>query len=156
MKNITLKVFKNAKQKIIHQIANQYGPDLADKVVSGMNSIIFRAKEASDYFAIVAFDVTGKVIGYAGFIQNSRQPSEWFYTDLWVTKQQRRKGIATAIINRGVKHLLSKKAITLLCTVSPDNDPSLMLQQSLGFSPVETKAFEFFDNQGLLMFNKIL
>ncbi len=148
--NPTIQIMKHPDDTVIYALAKHHGA-IADKVVRGLNRIISEAHEYSDYFATVMMK-DEEVIGYAGFIQSRTEPHTWLYTDLWVMPQHRRQGYATAVVKAGVQHLSALGAKRLLCTVDPDNTPSLLLQQSMGFKEIEVEAFEGFETEGLLMF----
>jgi len=120
-------------------------------VVCGLSRIISEANEHSDYFATVMMK-DEEVIGYASFIQSRTDEQTWLYTDLWVMPQYRRQGYATDVVKAGIQHLSMLGAKRVLCSVDPDNTPSLLLQQSMGFKEIAVEAFEGVETEGLLMF----
>ena len=145
-----IQIMKHPDDTVIYSIAKHHGA-IADKVVRGLNRIISEAHEHSDYFATVMMK-DKEVIGYASFIQSRTDKHTWLYTDLWVMPQYRRQGYATAVVKAGIQHLSALGAKRVLCTVDPDNTPSLLLQQSLGFKEIAVEAFEGFETEGMLMF----
>ena len=135
----------------MNSIAQKHG-DISEKVFSGLTNIISTAHYNSDYFCTSIRDDKEEIIAYASFIQSSKEPKKWFYTDLWVAKENRRQGLSTGMVKSGIKHLSELCAKTLLCTVAPNNDASLKLQLNLGFKEIETEPFERFELEGLKMF----
>ena len=148
--NPTIQIMKHPDDTVIYAVAKHHG-DIADKVVRGLTRIISEANEHSDYFATVMMK-DEEVIGYASFIQSRTDSHTWLYTDLWVMPQHRRQGYATAVVKAGIQHLSALGAKRVLCSVDPDNTPSLLLQQSLGVEGIAVEAFEGFETEGLLMF----
>lgn len=118
----------------------------------GLTNVISRAKWQSDYFCVIAKSKSGRIVGSAGFIQSETDQRKWIYTDLWVDAKHRRKGIATHIVQVGLEHLSDINAKTLYCTVDPDNQASLSLQKSIGFSRIPTEPFNELCVDDLLMF----
>ncbi len=151
MKDIMLEILKQPCDEVIQTIAAEDGA-LADRAMRGMRHILKQAAAQPDSFSVIAFDKAEQPIGYALFIQSAEVAEEWFYTDLWVSEPYRRQGVATAVVKRGIGCLAQKQGRVLLCTVSPDNLPSLYLHRSLGFRRCRTKDFAFFKNDGLYMF----
>ena len=149
-RNRNIQIMKHPDDTVIYALAKHHG-DIADKVVRGMSRIISEANEHSDYFATVMIQ-DDEIVGYAGFIQSRTDSHTWLYTDLWVVPQHRRQGYATEMVKAGISHLSALGAKRVLCSVDPDNTPSLLLQQSLGFKEIEVEAFEGFETEGLLMF----
>ncbi len=148
--NPTVQIMKHPDDTVIYALAKHHGT-IADKVVRGLRRIISEAHEHSDYFATVMMK-DEEVIGYASFIQSRTDSHTWLYTDLWVMPQHRRQGYATEMVKAGISHLSALGAKRVLCSVDPDNTPSLLLQQSMGFKEIEVEAFEGFETEGLLMF----
>ena len=148
--NPTIQIMKHPNDTVIYAVAKHHGA-IADKVVRGMSRIISEAHKLSDYFATVMMQ-DDEIVGYASFIQNRMEPHTWLYTDLWVMPQYRRQGYATEIVKAGISHLSALGAKRVLCSVDPDNTPSLLLQQSMGFKEIAVEAFEGFETEGLLMF----
>ena len=150
-----VEILPSPNDEVLRAIANKHG-EIADKVFRGLKNTIQRAQSYTGYFCIVLYNESTDIIGCANFIQNSKQQSEWFYTDLWVDNNYRRKGNAKRLVTAGCDYLRGIGAKTLLCTVDEENTPSVNTQISLGFKEIESQYFEFFDNTGLLMFSKKL
>ena len=148
--NRNIQIMKHPDDTVIYALAKHHGA-IADKVVRGLSRIISEAHKHSDYFATVMMQ-DDKVVGYTSFIQSRTEAHTWLYTDLWVMPQHRRQGYATEIVKAGIQHLSALGAKRVLCSVDPDNTPSLLLQQSMGFKEIAVEAFEGFETEGLLMF----
>ncbi len=136
---------------VLWQIANQNGA-IADKVFRGLKHTITRACAYTGFVMAIMCTGDGSVLGCANFIQNSKQSSQWLYTDLWITPESRRQGNAIRLLQKSIDYMQKHGADSLLCTVSPENLPSLKTQKSLGFKEIPLKPFEFFETDGLLMF----
>jgi len=146
-----IKIIKYPDDILLHAIAEHHG-GIAEEVTRGLINVISTAHYQSDFFCMIMYNDSGEVIGCANFIQSSSEPSKWFYTDLWVASEYRRQGCATEIVNAGWQHLSEHNARTLLCTVEPHNEASLILHRSLGFEQIETQPFEDFEVDGQIMF----
>lgn len=146
-------IIKHPDDGILRSVADKHG-SIADKVFRGLKNIITRAQSSTGYFCAVLYSEQKEIIGYADFIQNSKNSTEWFYTDLWVSPEFRRQGNAKRIISGSIEYLKKIGAKTLLCTVMPENEASINTQRSLGFNEIKTRSFEFFDTEDLIMFEK--
>ncbi|MBQ3088593.1 MAG: GNAT family N-acetyltransferase [Clostridia bacterium] len=156
MNNFTennVEILSNPSDAIVKAIANKHGV-IADKVFRGLKHTIERAQSYTGYFCVVLYNKKNDVIGFAHFIQNSKQTEKWFYTDLWVEEKYQRLGNAKRLVTAGCEYLSNIGAKYLMCTVDGQNMPSIKTQTSLGFKEIEAKPFEFFDNTDLLMFVK--
>ena len=150
-----VEVLSNPSDAIIKAIADKHGV-IANKVFRGLKHNIQRAQSYTGYFCVVLYDKKNDVIGFAHFIQNSKETEKWFYTDLWVEEKYRRSGNAKRLVTAGCNYLSNIGAKYLMCTVDGQNIPSINTQISLGFKEIDSEPFEFFDNADLLMFFKQL
>ena len=156
MKNFTenhVAILNNPSDSIIQAIADKHGA-ISDKVFRGLKHTVQRAQSYTGYFCVMLYNKNSDVIGFAHFIQNSKELEKWFYTDLWVDEKHRRLGNAKRMVLAACDYLRSKGAKALLCTVDCENIPSINTQISLGFKEIESQSFEFFDNADLVMFLK--
>ncbi len=153
--SFTFKTIKFPTEEMLNEIAKEQG-DFSQRIVQGMTKIISQAHYNSNHFMVKVSNYDSNIIGCANFIQNSKNSYEWLYTDLWVHDKYRRQGIATKILKEGLQHLAELDAEKLLCTVSPGNNPSLKLQNFLGFSEVSLKQFEDLETDGMKMFETII
>ncbi len=151
----SIRIIKHPGDDIIRFVADKHG-NISDKVFRGLKSIISRAQSCTEYFCAVLYNGKNEIIGYADFVQNSKEHTKWFYTDLWIAPEYRRQGNAKRLIKAGIDYLSEIGAETLLCTVDFDNQPSINTQKALGFNETAPEPFEFFEVDGLLMFEKKL
>ena len=91
-------------------------------------------------FEVIAENGSGQVVGMIHCIRSQPDPRLWYYGDLSVRHDYRRRGIATNMIRAAMRHLSEIGAKTIRCYVDDDNEASLALQRSLGFTekPYET------------------
>lgn len=159
MMNLTennVEILSNPSDSIIKAIADKHGA-ISDKVFKGLKYTIQRAQSYTGYFCVVLYNKNNDVIGFAHFIQNSKETGKWFYTDLWVDEKYRRLGNAKRLVKAGYKYLSKIGGKILLCTVVSHNLPSINTQISLGFKQIPSEPFDFFDvDDDLLMFEKNL
>ena len=92
-------------------------------------------------FEVIADNGDGEVVGMIHCIRSQPDPRLWYYGDLQVHADYRRKGIATNMIRAAMRHLSEIGAKTIRCYVDDDNEASLALQRSLGFAE---KSYETF------------
>lgn len=120
---------------MLHSLKSFFGGDLSDK-----------------WFSIAAFK-DGRLIGWVNFIQNPDNILNWYLGDLAVAPDQRRKGIARKLINRGLDIIRSAASggEFVYSYIEQDNTPSLELHKSFGFIDTgEIKPFydlNFGDNE---------
>ena len=157
MNNFTenyVEILSSPSDEIIKTIADKHGV-ISDKVFRGLKHTIERAKSFTGYFCVVLYNENKEIIGFAHFVQHSKEREKWFYTDLWIDENYRRRGNAKKLVLAGCNYLRSIGANILFCTVDSQNIPSIKTQVSLGFKQVKAEPFEFFDDlEDLLMFSK--
>jgi len=118
----------------------------------GLTQNISRSKWHSGHFNVVARAWDGGVAGYAGFMQSEAEADKWFYSDLWVKKDCRRQGIASAMVREGLEYLSDIGAKELYCTVEPRNHASNALQKRLGFARAAAMPFPELCPDGLRIY----
>jgi len=99
------------------------------------------AKEVSrmqrDVFGFTSFYVFAlagkKVVGFAYFCRDKGDAAQWYYGDLVVHKKRRRRGVATAIIEKGIRAVKEKGAAKLFTYIDNGNEGSLLLHEKLSF-----------------------
>ena len=106
----------------------------------------------NDCFEVIAVMSSNDFIGRIHCVKNENDPSLWYYGDLFVVPEYRRKGIAKQIIRTAINHLSEIGAKTLRCYVEPDNIPSINLQKSLGLVERPFETFNTFTNDGQIMY----
>ena len=89
---------------------------------------------------VIAENGGGEVVGMIHCIRSQPDPRLWYYGDLSVRPDCRRRGIAANMVRAAMRRLSEMGAKTLRCYVEDDNEASLALQRSLGFAekPYET------------------
>lgn len=141
----------------LQQIAKTQGQKHRADSLRGLTNTANRAKQETDFFCVLAATPRGRVVGYVAFLQNDTDPGLWLYTDLWVRKQYRRRGIATRLVQTGLGHLVHKKATAVCCCTWPENTASVALQGALGFVQTQAqpfKPFNWMQTEGLLLFRR--
>lgn len=113
---------------------------------------IYEGTYFSDSFQVIALSPDEQVIGRLQCIQNQKEPTLWYYGDLFVVPSYRRRGIAARMIRAAKRHLTEKQAGVLRCYVEPDNTASIRLQKSEGFAEQPFQTFNNFINDGEIMF----
>jgi len=90
-----------------------------------------------DPFGFVSFYVFAlkgkKVVGFAYFCQDEGDAARWYYGDLVVHKKCRRGGVATAIVEEGIRALREKQAATLFTYIDHGNEASIAFHEKLSF-----------------------
>ncbi len=105
-----------------------------------------------DCFDVIATDSGGKFVGRLHCIRNEKDRGLWYYGDLFVVPDYRRKGVATQLVGTAKAHLSELGAHSVRCYVEPQNEPSLRLQRSLGFAEKPYEPFDLLQNEGQIMF----
>jgi ribosomal protein S18 acetylase RimI-like enzyme len=117
---------------------------------------LYDLKASTDYFSVIAENESGKIIGRLICMQNIADRRLWYYGDLFVIPEYRRRHIATKMFSAAVEALKDKGCETVRVYVEPENTPSLALQRKLGFSQKPFQTFNSLINDGQLMFEKEL
>ena len=90
-----------------------------------------------DIFGFTSFYVFApagrKVVGFAYFCRDESDAAQWYYGDLVVHKRCRRKGVATAILEGGIRVIKEKGAAKLFTHVDSGNEASVLLHEKLSF-----------------------
>ena len=138
------------------QIARkQWGTDAPQFIKCSRQYVFDRfVLDENDGFEVVAIASDNEVIGRIHCVQNNSNPSLWYYGDLFVVAEYRRRGIAKQMVAAAIQHLSELGATVLRCYVEPDNQPSRNLQHSMGFAEKPFETFNDFDNEGDVMFEK--
>lgn len=148
---VTVTMSRYLSAELLQKIAAHEKPN-EERTVRGLTNIVSNYQWHSAHFSVIAKTRQKEVIGYAGFLQNQKEPEKWMYTDVWVDAARRREGIAKRMVNAGIEYLSDAGAKLLICTVDSENRASLRLQKSLGFSETPTEPFDEMFTDGLLMF----
>src|SRR5690606_15888515 len=96
--------------------------------------------------AIVLAELGGRPVGYAGVVRQTvtdefELKDEWmrrgFITDLFVSAEARRRGVAQALLAACEDHVRAAGIDWLQICVSPDNAPAQALYRRCGFRDYE-------------------
>ena len=152
-KLITIQISKFLTDEYVRQIAQKQWRTDAPQWVNRSRQYIFdEIMNDNDCFGIVATTSDGNVIGRIHCIRNESDPRLWYYGDLFVVSEYRRKGIASQMIHAAIDHLAELGAVALRCYVDRENTPSRNLQLSVGFSEKPFEPFNGFINDGEIMY----
>lgn len=83
---------------------------------------------------MIAQSSSDDFVGRLCCIQNIDDPTLWYYGDLFVVENHRRKHIAEKMITTAFDVLKDKGCKTVRTYVDPQNTSSLELQKKLGFT----------------------
>ncbi len=114
--------------------------------------MMFCDKYLTDCFNVVATDNNDDVCGYLYCVRNDNDKTLWYYGDLFVIPNLRRRGIAEQMLKSAMFHLSEIGAKRLRCYVESSNAASICLQHSLGFMEKPYEKFNEFENEGQIMF----
>ena len=150
---ITIQISKFLTDEYVRQIAQKQWRTDAPQWVNRSRQYIFdEIMNDNDCFGIVVTASDGNVIGRIHFVRNESDPRLWYYGDLFVVPEYRRKGIASQMIHAAIDHLAELGAVALRCYVDPKNTPSRNLQLSVGFLEKSFEPFNGFINDGEIMY----
>lgn len=122
----------------------------------GIVHFAFTGKTETDCFNVIAQNESGDVVGRLFCLQNSEDKSLWYYGDLFVVPEYRRRHIAKRMLEFTERVLCDKWCSMLRCYVEPKNAVSLDLQAKAGFTERPYQGFNKLINDGQLMFEKVL
>ncbi len=132
--------------------AQWHRPEWADSITR----FVYEGKTRTDCFNVIAQNENGDVIGRIFCLQNDKDSKLWYYGDLFVSPQYRRRHIADRMLALAEQYLFDKWCTALRCYVEQDNTPSLDLQKKHGFAEKPFQPFNNLINDGKLMFEKKL
>ena len=119
---ITIQISKFLTDEYVRQIAQKQWRTDAPQWVNRSRQYIFdEIMNDNDCFGIVATASDGNVIGRIHSVRNESDPRLWYYGDLFVVPEYRRKGIASQMIHAAIDHLAELGAVALRCYVDPKN-----------------------------------
>ena len=150
---ITIRISEYLSEKLALQISDSlWGkPDIA-----GLRSTLYNFKSKTNYFNVIAQNSSDDFVGRVCCMQNIDDPTLWYYGDLFVVEDYRRRHIAEKMIATAFDVLKDKGCKTVRTYVDPENTPSLELQKKLGFTEKPYQTFNDLINDGDLMFEKQL
>ncbi len=150
---ITIQVSKFLSNELAKKIAQkQWGSSEPPWVNRTRQYIFDELLNDNDCFDVVATTSNNDIVGRLHCVKNEARPKLWYYGDLFVIPAYRRQGIATQMIRTAMNHLSEIGGNALRCYVDPNNMPSRLLQQMVGFSEKPFENFNDFTNDGQIMY----
>lgn len=150
---VTIQISKFLTNEYVEQIAQNQWKALTPQFTNRSRQYIFdELVNSNDCFGVIATTAKNQIIGRIHCVRNENNPHLWYYGDLFVIPEYRRRGIAKQMIHAATNHLSEMGATTLRCYVKPDNIPSRNLQMSLCFSEKPFESFNDFINDGEIMY----
>ncbi len=110
-------------------------------------------EEKSDCFNVIA-EAGDTVIGRIQCLLSMNVLGLWYYGDMFVAPEYRRRHIAEKMLNTALDEMRGRGCQTVRTYVERDNLPSLGLQRKFGFKEVPYERFDELWNEGELMFEK--
>ena len=138
---ITIRVSKYLTDPLARKIAAAQWNSSDPEWVHRIRRSIYGDSYFVDCFGVVATNQNDEVIGRLYCIQNEHAPSLWYYGDLFVIPDYRRRGIATRMLRAAMAELCERGARTLRAYVSPGNEASMALQRRMGFTERTYETF---------------
>lgn len=117
---------------------------------------LYQGKTTTDCFNVYAQNSNGDVVGRLFCLQNDTDKKLWYYGDLSVVPQYRRRHIAEKMLKAAENRLIEKGCCSLRTYVEPENSASLALHSKNGFVQKPYEAFNELINDGDLMLEKPL
>lgn len=128
----------------------------APEQYDGIASLAFDGKTETDCFNVIAQNEAEDVVGRLFCLQNSENKTLWYYGDLFVAPEYRRRHIARRMLEFAERVLADKWCGTLRCYVGRENAILQALQAKAGFAQRPYKSFNRLINDGQLMYEKEL
>ena len=101
--------------------------------------------EAHIYFVA---EKDGQIIGYAGASMSFEQAD---ILNICVKKEHRKNGIAMALLDKLIEHLLANGVENVFLEVEEENVPAISLYKKLGFSQISTRINYYGDKAAIIM-----
>lgn len=117
---------------------------------------VYDCKTETDCFNVIAKNECDEVIGRLFCMQNNENRHLWYYGDLFVIPEYRRRHIAERMLALAEQTLIDKWCKTLRCYVETENISSQNLQRKSGFAERPYQKFNNLLNDGQIMFEKEL
>lgn len=123
---------------------------------SSIINVVYEDKAATDCFNVIAENECGEIIGRLYCLQNEENSKLWYYGDLFVIPEYRRRHIAERMLTLAERTLSDRWCDTLQCYVEPENTISQSLQTKMGFTERPYKSFNNLINDGQILYEKAL
>lgn len=119
-------------------------------------NFVYEDKTETDCFNVIAMNECNEVVGRLYCLQNDENSKLWYYGDLFVVPEYRRRHIAERMLKLAEQTLSDRWCDTLRCYVEPENIISQSLQIKIGFTERPYKSFNSLINDGQIMYEKSL
>lgn len=150
---ITIQISKFLTNELAVKIAQKQWNESTPLFTNRSRQYIFdELVNSNECFGVIATTSNNDVIGRIHCVRNESNSRLWYYGDLFVIPEYRRRGIAKQMIHAAINRLSEMGATTLRCYVEPDNIPSRNLQISLCFLEKPFESFNGFTNDGEIMY----
>lgn len=150
---ITIQISKFLTHELAVKIAQKQWKESTPLFTNRSRQYIFdELVNSNECFGVIATTSNNDVIGRIHCVRNESNFHLWYYGDLFVIPEYRRRGIAKQMIHAAIHHLSEMGATTLRCYVKPDNIPSRNLQMSLCFLEKTFESFNDFTNDNEIMY----
>lgn len=149
---VKIQISKYLSNTLAEKIAEAQWHSAAPEWINRIRRATYEDSYFYDCFEVIATGKEDNVIGRLYCIQNENDKRLWYYGDLFVIPECRRIGIASQMIRTAIDHLCELGAKTLRVYVSPDNEPSIALQKSIGFVEKPYQVFNNLINDNDIMF----
>ena len=150
---VTIRISTFLSNDLAARIAElKWGSNTPDSVNRIRQGLFDEIKNGNQCFEVIAAVPNDRVIGRIHCIRTTDDPLLWYYGDLFVHPEYRRRGVASSLVNEAKKHLSEIGAVRLRCYVDPNNVASIALQRKLRFEPKPFERFNLLTNDGEMMF----
>ncbi len=157
---------KKMNEMLTLTVSDYLSLELAEKIAEAqwhrrewactIKQLLYDGKVSGDCFRVVAKNERDEVVGSLFCLRNQRNPKLWYYGDLFVVPEYRRRHIAEKMLLMATNTLCDRDCRMLRTYVEPENTASLRLQEKLGFVERPYEIFDDLLNEGQLMFEKEL
>nr|MBE6544842.1 GNAT family N-acetyltransferase [Oscillospiraceae bacterium] len=150
---ITIQISKFLTNELALKIGKMQWKESTPLFINRSRQYIFdELVNSNECFGVIATTSNNDVVGRLHCVRNESNPQLWYYGDLFVISEYRRRGIAKSMIRAAINHLSETGETNLRCYVKPDNIPSRNLQMSLCFLEKSFESFNDFTNDGEIMY----
>ena len=148
---ITVTVSKYLSEELALKISQMLW---AQSDADGIRSSLYWLTSDTDSFNVTAQNASGDLAGRILCIQNTDDPTLWYYGDLFVAEKYRRMHIAEKMLAAAFEELKEKGCKAVQTYAEPQNTVSIALQKKLGFEEKPYQKFNSLINDGDIMFEK--
>lgn len=157
---------KQMNEMLTLTVSDYLSLELAEKIAEAqwhrrewactIKQFLYSGKVSGDCFHVVAQNESNEVVGSLFCLRNQTNPKLWYYGDLFVVSEYRRRHIAEKMLLVATETLCDRGCCVLRTYVEQENTASLKLQGKFGFMERPYEVFDDLLNEGQLMFEKEL